>query len=339
MNLKTCKRGFISVVMALVMLTTCVCAATTDTTASIMRFEKGIGFYSISNAIGREVTVREGGRVYSGYQVNTGLGYAWVSLDDDKVIKLGWNTQITITKDGNKLEVLVDSGEIFFDISEALDEDESLAIRTSTMYSGIRGTSGTVSVRTEETIDESGNNHKEKISTLTVYDGTVAATTVSQETFTPQTEMVSASQQAIATQTTTESGTTTSASATTIAVIDLPVAEALTEAPFAAVEVADNSDLQARIEQANQSDDTDVGADLSSVLDSAQDTLSEKEESDSVQAESTTQTVDEAQEEVSSSTGSSSVESAFPSSNSSEFSFETLINADTTLYWVVRVHA
>lgn len=45
-------------------------------------------------------------------------------------------------KSGKKLEMLLQSGDIFFNISQPLDDDETLNIRTSTMAVGLRGTSG-----------------------------------------------------------------------------------------------------------------------------------------------------------------------------------------------------
>lgn len=47
------------------------------------------------------------------------------------------------------LELYVRSGSLFFDVTEPLEEDESMDIRTSTMAVGIRGTSGWVEVEDE----------------------------------------------------------------------------------------------------------------------------------------------------------------------------------------------
>lgn len=51
-----------------------------------------------------------------------------------------------VRKSGRKLEVLLSSGNLFFDVARPLEDDESLNIRTSTMAIGIRGTSGWVQV-------------------------------------------------------------------------------------------------------------------------------------------------------------------------------------------------
>lgn len=47
---------------------------------------------------------------------------------------------IQIEKSGKNLEIVVDRGGLFFNITEPLAEDETMNIRTSGMMVGIRGT-------------------------------------------------------------------------------------------------------------------------------------------------------------------------------------------------------
>lgn len=114
-------------------------------TASVMRLEMTEGETQVRNSAGRVVTVRDGGKLYSGYELTTEEGYIWISLDEDKLIKLDWNTQVTVKKTGKNYEVLVEYGSIFFDVEKPLEEDETLDIRTSTLSTGVRGTMGIVS--------------------------------------------------------------------------------------------------------------------------------------------------------------------------------------------------
>ncbi|MDE7321028.1 MAG: FecR family protein, partial [Lachnospiraceae bacterium] len=84
---------------------------------------------------------------YNGYLTSTEeASYAWISLDSEKLAKLDAVSETQVRKNGKKLEILLNSGNLYFDISEPLTEEETLNIRTSTMVMGIRGTSGWVKV-------------------------------------------------------------------------------------------------------------------------------------------------------------------------------------------------
>ena len=61
-----------------------------------------------------------------------------------KVIKEDAVSDVEVRKRGQKMEVLVNSGSVFFNITEPLKEDENLNIRTSTMVMGVRGTCGVI---------------------------------------------------------------------------------------------------------------------------------------------------------------------------------------------------
>jgi len=116
-------------------------------TASTIRLTKTEGSVTVSSSTKSSVTVRNDMRLYSGYHVKTGKSsYAWLSLDSVKAAKLDSAGEVEIRKDGKKLEILVVSGNLSFNVSEPLKNDESLNIRTSTMVMGIRGTCGVVKV-------------------------------------------------------------------------------------------------------------------------------------------------------------------------------------------------
>lgn len=120
-------------------------AETVSDAASTIQLMKTEGDVSVTNRSGRALSVRKDMRLYSGYHAKTEEGsYAWVNLDSSKLIKLDEVSEAEVRKSGKKLEVLLDSGNLYFDVSQPLDRTESLNIRTSTMIVGIRGTCGWV---------------------------------------------------------------------------------------------------------------------------------------------------------------------------------------------------
>lgn len=119
-------------------------------TAAAMSLAKAVGSVSIADGDGKSVPVSEDRSLYSGYQVGTeAKSHAWISLDDVKLVKMDEESAIELRKENRNLEIFVNSGQLFFNITEPLEEDETLDIRTSTMTVGIRGTCGWVSVLEE----------------------------------------------------------------------------------------------------------------------------------------------------------------------------------------------
>lgn len=140
----------ISLILAVVIL--CVAAvpvtAAEDTaTASTMQLMRYTGTTGVTNGSGREMTLREKMRLYNGYGVSTGAAsYAWVNLDDTRLMKLDEVSEVEVRKSGKQLEMLLMSGNLYFDIATPLESGETLNIRTSTMAVGIRGTCGWVNI-------------------------------------------------------------------------------------------------------------------------------------------------------------------------------------------------
>lgn len=117
-------------------------AADTATTIQVTETE---GTVSVTNSRGRSLTLSENMRLYNGYQVTTQeSSYAWLNLDDSKLAKEDAASVVEIRKDGKKLELLVSSGNLYFNVTKPLDSDETLNIRTSSMVTGVRGTCGWV---------------------------------------------------------------------------------------------------------------------------------------------------------------------------------------------------
>ncbi|GEM_PF-6056900 len=133
-------------------------AQAAQTTADLLRLEAVEGTARITTKNGRQVDIFEKMKLHNGYHVKTDLSsYAYVSLDNTKVIKLDSLSEVEIRKQGKSLEVLLISGALFFNVTAPLQSDENLNIRTSTTVTGIRGTSGVVKTVTgsdQECIDE-----------------------------------------------------------------------------------------------------------------------------------------------------------------------------------------
>lgn len=120
------------------------------TSATTMELKKTEGTVDVSDEKGKAVSVLENMKLYSGYQMETGgESYAWINLDHVKLAKMDEDSEAQIRKDGKKLEIFVNQGKLFFHITQPLEQDETLDIRTSNMAVGIRGTCGWVEVPDE----------------------------------------------------------------------------------------------------------------------------------------------------------------------------------------------
>ncbi len=122
----------------------------TQATAVTMRLEKSEGSVAVSDENGKEQELREKLPLFSGYGIQTQAeSFSWFNLDDTKLAKMDENSEASIEKEDKNLKLLVDKGSLYFNITEPLEDDESLEIRTSSMTVGIRGTSGWVDAETE----------------------------------------------------------------------------------------------------------------------------------------------------------------------------------------------
>ena len=123
-----------------------VSASAASATATTLRLAGYSGSVTVKNASGKSQSVKTDMRLYSGYSVSTGKSSAaYISLDGSKAVKLDSSSKVTVKKSGSKLEVCLDSGKLFFNVTAPLASNESLNIRTSTMVTGIRGSYGWVS--------------------------------------------------------------------------------------------------------------------------------------------------------------------------------------------------
>ena len=147
-TMKQLKRSMIAMLLVVCMICTNTLPAFADqAVASTMRLAKTEGKVSVTNKNGRDMGTMADMKLFNGYNLGTEqASYAWIGLDDSKIIKLDAVSEAEIQKKGKDLEVLLNSGNLFFNVTESLKADETLNIRTSTMVTGIRGTCGWVKV-------------------------------------------------------------------------------------------------------------------------------------------------------------------------------------------------
>lgn len=119
--------------------------------ATTMHLIKTSGDVEVSDQAGKSVEPAENLGLYSGYRVCTmDESRAWIDLDLVKLVKLDAESEADIHKNGSELELVVNSGSLYFHVTEPLEENETLNIRSSTMMVGIRGTRGWVETLGED---------------------------------------------------------------------------------------------------------------------------------------------------------------------------------------------
>ena len=113
--------------------------------ASTIKVAGTEGTVTAKDRKGNSLPMKTGNRLTSGCTVSTAAdSYAWLNLDDTKALKLDADTEILITKYKTNLDVTVNKGSVFFDVSQKLDAEENFHIRSANMVMGIRGTIGYV---------------------------------------------------------------------------------------------------------------------------------------------------------------------------------------------------
>lgn len=135
-------RGNLFLLLILVMLLSASCGKNKYTTMKLIKTDGEVG---VENEKGKSVDLIENLGLYNGYGIGTQKkSFAWIDLDDTKLTKMDEKSDVDIKKDGKKLELVVNSGGLFFNVTKPLEDDESMDIRTSTTICGIRGTCGWV---------------------------------------------------------------------------------------------------------------------------------------------------------------------------------------------------
>lgn len=136
---------------ALLLAVSLLCTGCGGNKATDIRLKKTEGSVGILNGEGESLSPEADMKLYSGYAVSTRKrSHAWINLDNVKLAKMDASSQIEIQKSGKDLEILVNEGKLYFHVTEPLEEDETMSIRTSTMAVGIRGTCGWVEATGEK---------------------------------------------------------------------------------------------------------------------------------------------------------------------------------------------
>ena len=120
-------------------------AACGGASATAMHLKKTEGTVGVVDGEGNDVALAENLGLYSGYTVATEEeSYAWIDLDKVKLAKLDADSAAEIVQEDKHLAVNVQTGSLFFNVTEPLAEDETMEIATSSILVGIRGTCGWV---------------------------------------------------------------------------------------------------------------------------------------------------------------------------------------------------
>ncbi len=150
MTLRELARSKISIRILSILLTAALCfclltPAMAADKAKTIRLIRTEGTVTVTNSSGENLDIWEDMRLYSGDHVTTAAeSYAYLMLDEAKAAKMDASTDVEVRSRGRKLELLLNSGNIYFGVSVPLEEDENLNIRTSSIAMGIRGTAGWV---------------------------------------------------------------------------------------------------------------------------------------------------------------------------------------------------
>lgn len=142
------KKRLIAIIVAAVLLIAAVIGIfiyNSAITAVTMRIQRLVGTVNLYNEEGAEQSLREKMRLGAGQTVTTaGESLIMVSLDDTKLMTMEEISKAEIKARGKKLLFNLLEGNLFFNVTEKLNENESFDISTSTMVCGIRGTSAYV---------------------------------------------------------------------------------------------------------------------------------------------------------------------------------------------------
>ena len=137
----TLRRCFVWLLCISLCLGLAVPALAEDATGSEIRLLRTEGTVKVTSTSGKSYSTREDMRLYNGYVISTEeASYAWITLDSEKAVKLDQCSSLEVRRSGKTLELMLKSGELFFNVTAPLKEDEKLNIRTSTMVTGVRGT-------------------------------------------------------------------------------------------------------------------------------------------------------------------------------------------------------
>lgn len=112
--------------------------------ADEMRLENYSGNITLQNQNEEKVVVL-GSRLVTGDNIETMIeSNAYVVLDRSKVLRVNETSQVEIIQEDKHLDIHLTKGTVFFNVTSALAQDESLEFHTSNAVTGVRGTSGII---------------------------------------------------------------------------------------------------------------------------------------------------------------------------------------------------
>ncbi|WP_026499462.1 FecR domain-containing protein [Butyrivibrio sp. WCD2001] len=116
-------------------------------TENAIRLTSGKGTITITDSRGKKTKATTKMRLDNGSMVTTSSkSFATVKIDSTKYIKLDSLSKAEVRKKEGKAEVLLDAGNLFFNVTSALSENEIFNIRTSNMVMSVRGTCAQVEI-------------------------------------------------------------------------------------------------------------------------------------------------------------------------------------------------
>ncbi len=139
-----------------------------DLQAQEMRLEHFSGELSLTN-MGEVKTPVAGSRLVTEDNLMTqASATAYVMLDSVKAIRLDSLSEIILSRLENKYQINLLEGSLFFNVNQSLYAEESLEFVTNNVVTGVRGTSGIITVR-------------DNVTQIAILSGTVVGTTVEEE--------------------------------------------------------------------------------------------------------------------------------------------------------------
>ncbi|MCR5831883.1 MAG: FecR domain-containing protein [Lachnospiraceae bacterium] len=142
------KKKIIAVIIAVILILGAVIAFliyNNAITAVTMRIQRLVGTVNLYDEEGAEQSLREKMRLGAGQTVTTaGQSLIMVSLDETKLMTMEETSKAEIKTRGKKLLFNLLEGNLFFNVTEKLADNESFDVTTTTMVCGIRGTSAYV---------------------------------------------------------------------------------------------------------------------------------------------------------------------------------------------------
>ena len=113
--------------------------------AAAMRLVRTEGEVALSDEAEEHIPIVENMRLFSGNALATGTeSRAGISLDEAKTVTLGGESGAELGQKGRRLQMRLRYGELYFNVSEPLEKNESFQIETASMTLSIRGTTGYV---------------------------------------------------------------------------------------------------------------------------------------------------------------------------------------------------